>query len=55
MAINVKSIVLASKFAIPEMIKTGGGSIINIFVHRRACAPTAARPIPRQKLPSSAA
>ena len=30
MAINVKSIVLASKFAIPEMIKTGGGSIINI-------------------------
>ena len=30
MAINVKSIVLASKFAIPEMMKTGGGSIINI-------------------------
>ena len=30
MAVNVKSIVLASKFAIPEMIKTGGGAIINI-------------------------
>ncbi len=30
MAINVKGIVLASKFAIPEMMKTGGGSIINI-------------------------
>ena len=30
MAINVKSIVLASKFAIPRMVATGGGSIINI-------------------------
>jgi len=30
MAINVKSIVLASKFAIPRMIESGGGSIINI-------------------------
>ena len=30
MAINVKSIVLASKFAIPRMVETGGGSIINI-------------------------
>ena len=30
MAVNVKSIVLASKFAIPEMVKAGGGSIINI-------------------------
>src|SRR3954470_16606831 len=30
MAVNVKSIVLTSKHAIPEMKKTGGGSIINI-------------------------
>lgn len=27
---NVKSIVLASRYAIPQMIKSGGGSIINI-------------------------
>ncbi|HET7671080.1 MAG TPA: SDR family oxidoreductase [Burkholderiales bacterium] len=30
MAVNVKSIVLAAKYAIPEMKKAGGGSIINI-------------------------
>ena len=30
MAVNVKSIVLASKYAIPEMLNSGGGSIINI-------------------------
>ena len=30
MAVNVKSIVLCSKFAIPRMIESGGGSIINI-------------------------
>jgi NAD(P)-dependent dehydrogenase (short-subunit alcohol dehydrogenase family) len=30
MAVNVKSIMLASKYAIPEMVKAGGGSIINI-------------------------
>lgn len=30
MAVNVKSIVLASKYAIPEMLASGGGSIINI-------------------------
>jgi NAD(P)-dependent dehydrogenase (short-subunit alcohol dehydrogenase family) len=30
MAVNVKSIVLASKYAIPAMKRTGGGSIINI-------------------------
>src|SRR3989442_8033264 len=30
MAVNVKSIMLASKYAIPEMRKNGGGSIINI-------------------------
>ena len=30
MAVNVKSIVLASKFAIPRMMEAGGGSIINI-------------------------
>ena len=30
MAVNVKTIVLASKYAIPPMIETGGGSIINI-------------------------
>jgi NAD(P)-dependent dehydrogenase (short-subunit alcohol dehydrogenase family) len=30
MAVNVKSIMLASKHAIPEMKKAGGGSIINI-------------------------
>jgi NAD(P)-dependent dehydrogenase (short-subunit alcohol dehydrogenase family) len=30
MAINVKSIVLASKYAIPEMAKAGGGAIINV-------------------------
>ncbi len=30
MAINVKSIVLCSKYAIPKMIESGGGSIINI-------------------------
>ena len=30
MAMNVKSIVLAAKYAIPEMKKAGGGSIINI-------------------------
>ena len=29
MAVNVKSIVLASRYAIPRMIETGGGSIIN--------------------------
>ena len=30
MAVNVKSIVLASNYAIPSMLETGGGSIINI-------------------------
>src|SRR2546429_771846 len=30
MAVNVKSIMLASKYAIPEMKRAGGGSIINI-------------------------
>lgn len=30
MAVNVKSIVLTSKYAIPQMIKAGGGSIITI-------------------------
>jgi NAD(P)-dependent dehydrogenase (short-subunit alcohol dehydrogenase family) len=30
MAVNVKSIVLTAKYAIPQMIKGGGGSIINI-------------------------
>jgi NAD(P)-dependent dehydrogenase (short-subunit alcohol dehydrogenase family) len=30
MAVNVKSIVLASKYAIPQMVQSGGGSIINI-------------------------
>ncbi|HZX96544.1 MAG TPA: SDR family oxidoreductase [Myxococcales bacterium] len=30
MAINVKSIVLAAKYAIPEMVRAGGGSIINV-------------------------
>jgi len=30
MAVNVKSIVLASKYAIPHMKRSGGGSIINI-------------------------
>ena len=30
MAVNVKSIVLAAKHAIPEMIKGGGGSIITV-------------------------
>jgi NAD(P)-dependent dehydrogenase (short-subunit alcohol dehydrogenase family) len=30
MAVNVKSIVLCSKYAIPKMIEGGGGSIINI-------------------------
>ena len=30
MAVNVKTIVMASKFAIPKMIEAGGGSIINI-------------------------
>jgi NAD(P)-dependent dehydrogenase (short-subunit alcohol dehydrogenase family) len=30
MAVNVKSIVLCSRYAIPRMIQSGGGSIINI-------------------------
>ena len=30
MAVNVKGIILASRYAIPRMIETGGGSIINI-------------------------
>ena len=30
MAVNVKTIVMASKFAIPRMMEAGGGSIINI-------------------------
>ena len=30
MAVNVKSIVLASKYAIPRMIEGGGGAIVNI-------------------------
>ena len=30
MAVNVKSIVLCSKYAIPRMVETGGGAIINI-------------------------
>ena len=30
MAVNVKSMVLTSRYAIPPMIETGGGSIINI-------------------------
>jgi len=30
MAVNVKSIVLTAKYAIPHMIRSGGGSIINI-------------------------
>src|SRR5438128_2674745 len=31
MAVNVKSIMLTSKYAIPQMIRGGGGSIINIY------------------------
>ena len=30
MAVNVKGIILASRYAIPRMLETGGGSIINI-------------------------
>lgn len=30
MAVNVKSIMLCSKYAVPEMVKNGGGSIITI-------------------------
>ena len=30
MTVNVKSIVLTSRYAIPRMIETGGGSIINV-------------------------
>ncbi|WP_298396466.1 SDR family NAD(P)-dependent oxidoreductase [Sphingobium sp.] len=30
MAINIKSIVMTARYAVPEMRKTGGGSIINI-------------------------
>ena len=30
MEVNLKSVMLTSKYAIPEMIKVGGGSIINI-------------------------
>ena len=30
MAVNIKSIMLTSKYAIPHMIRSGGGSIINI-------------------------
>jgi NAD(P)-dependent dehydrogenase (short-subunit alcohol dehydrogenase family) len=30
MAVNVKSIMLCSKYAVPEMVKAGGGSIITI-------------------------
>ena len=30
MAVNVKSIVLASKYAIPRMVESGGGSIVNL-------------------------
>ena len=30
MDVNLKSVMLTSKFAIPEMIKDGGGSIINL-------------------------
>ena len=30
MAVNVKSIMLASKYAVPQMKRTGGGAIINI-------------------------
>ncbi len=30
MEVNVKSVVLASKFAIPRMVEGGGGSIINV-------------------------
>jgi NAD(P)-dependent dehydrogenase (short-subunit alcohol dehydrogenase family) len=30
MAVNVKSIMLTAKYAVPQMAKTGGGSIINI-------------------------
>ena len=30
MAVNVKGIILAGRYAIPHMIETGGGSIINI-------------------------
>ena len=33
MAVNVKSMVLASKYAIPKMMEGGGGSIINISSH----------------------
>ena len=30
MDVNLKSVMLTSKFAIPEMIKDGGGSIVNL-------------------------
>ena len=30
MAVNVKSIVLASRYAIPRMVESGGGSIVNL-------------------------
>jgi NAD(P)-dependent dehydrogenase (short-subunit alcohol dehydrogenase family) len=30
MAVNLKSMVLTSKYAVPEMVKSGGGAIVNI-------------------------
>ena len=49
--INLKSMILASRAAIPRMIEGGGGSIINISSHRGAAAPIAAPPTLRPKPP----
>jgi len=48
MDVNLKSVMLTSKFAIPEMIKDGGGSIVNLS-SIVGCGPAAAAPATRTR------
>jgi len=42
--VDLKSVMLTSKYAVPEMINTEGGSIINISSSRQAFGPAIRTP-----------
>ena len=56
MDVNLKSVMLCSKHAIPQMIEAGGGSIVNLssIVGLRAGSGRASHPYAASKAASSA-